>query len=207
MRKLILKISGCLLGLAVIGIAGAYTLDWKEIDAAIYANAIVIPLYFIYRYRQTKIAKVNSEYGRTPERGFVWNEGNRFALYSSIWVWMFCATAAFLLAEAGQLALVTGIVLICLAVALTALLFAVSRKMEGETSSEPASFGSIQWDGQSKNVVYGTAKMWIRIASLAVLLYLLDLWIPIVQIGVYALASLSPVYYFLRSKRSHRVDL
>lgn len=200
MKNLIFKILSCWLGLAVIGIVGEYTVGWEEVESAVFANAIVIPLYYIYKYRR-EMAEGRPGSEHASKKRFIWTERNKFALYGSLWIWIFFAAVAFLWAEAGRMESTTGAVLMGLASLFTVALIVVSRKMKAESTLEPARFGSIRWDDQTKHVFYGTVKTWIRIAALAVLLYLLDLWIPGVQVGIFALMVLSPLYYFLRSKR------
>ncbi len=206
MKNLIFKILGCWFALALFGIVGEYTVGWEEVKAAVYVNAILIPSYFIYRYRRAKVAKGGPGSENAPKKGFFWTERNKLALYGSLWVWIFFAAVAFLWAEAGRMETTTGIVLTGLATLGTTALIVISRKLKVESNWEPPRFGPIRWDDQTKHVFYGTVKTWIRIAALALLLYLLDLWIPGVRVAVFALMVFSPLYCFLRSKRIQGVD-
>lgn len=206
MKKLIFKILGAWLAFTAIGIAAHYTVGWEELSHAIYVNAVLVPLYYIYQYRKaTKDSGEKMNGSRAQSHwgvfsGFSWNERSKFTLYGSLWVWMFCGTAAFLLAEAGRLETVALAVLIFLSVVLPAILFIISRRMKYDNTTGSSFFGPVKWDDQSRAVFYGTVKMWIRVASLALILYLLELWLSVTQIIVYALAAFSPLYFFLRTK-------
>lgn len=206
MKNLIFKILGCWFALALFGIVGEYTAGWEEVKAAVYVNAILIPSYFIYRYRRAKVAKGGPGSENAPKKGFFWTERNKLALYGSLWVWIFFAAVAFLWAEAGRMETTTGIVLAGLAILVTTVLIVISRKMKVGSNSEHPRFGPIRWDDQTKKVFYGTVKTWIRIVALAVLLYLLELWTPGARVAIFALMVVSPLYCFLRSKRIQGLD-